>query len=175
MPPAPPAPENAAATLCVTCGLCCNGVLFAGTELQTGDDPAKLAALGLALQRKGKKFCFDQPCAALDGKLCRIYPERPVRCRTFECRLLQRVQSGAIKTAAALKTIEVTLRRVEAVRDLARLLGQNQEHLPLSKRCQEIMARPIDLAGGRETIELRHKLMLAVQRMMRVLERHFLA
>src|SRR5438132_2396309 len=35
--------------LCLECGLCCNGVIFADVRLQPGDDPKRLKALGLAV------------------------------------------------------------------------------------------------------------------------------
>src|SRR5258706_12208785 len=98
--------NNVVAELCPACGLCCNGVLFGDVELQAGDDADLLKALGLTLRRKGRKQAFDQPCSCFDGKLCGIYSERPRRCRTFECRLLQRVQNGERKTNQALKTIK---------------------------------------------------------------------
>src|SRR5437764_15390956 len=89
--------SDAVSQLCPACGLCCNGVLFGDVELQPGDDKKKLSALGLVVERRGGKSRFPQPCSCFDGKLCRIYENRPGRCRTFECRLLQQVNAGSIK------------------------------------------------------------------------------
>ena len=66
--------EASAQSLCLACGLCCNGVLFKDVELREGDDAAKLKSLGLPLEQLKRKRRFPQPCAALcaDNR-CRIY------------------------------------------------------------------------------------------------------
>ena len=56
---------NSVDQLCPNCGLCCNGVLFADVELQPGDDAGRLAALGMALKKKGGQRAFVQPCRCL--------------------------------------------------------------------------------------------------------------
>ncbi len=166
---------DAVSQLCPACGLCCNGVLFADVRLQKGDDPVRLAALGLSLERRGKTVRFAQPCSALQGNLCCIYAERPARCRSFECRVLQRAQTGKLTPTTALKLIQRARRHEEVVRELLLQLGQRDEHLPLIRRYSQIMAEPYDLAGDKKVIRLRSRLMLAVHRMMQLLERDFLA
>ena len=160
--------------LCTACGLCCNGVLFGDVELQPGDAARRLAELGLPWQRQGRKQKAGQPCACFEGKLCRIYAERPIRCRTFECRLLARAQRGEIETAAALRAIRQVRRDANEVRRLLRQLGQTDEQLPLNQRYAKMMAKPIDLAGDEGVIEVRSELMLAVHRLVQALERDFL-
>ena len=160
--------------LCPACGLCCNGVLFGDVELQRGDDAKKLAGLGVALFSKGRKKVFNQPCACFVGGLCGIYEDRPARCRAFDCRALQRVQQGEITAAAALKAIAEAKRRSEEVLRLVRALGDVNEAQPLNRRYAAIMAQPMDLAGDETQLELRGELMLAVGRLVEVLERDFL-
>ena len=162
------------AALCPQCALCCNGVLFADVRLQAGDDAAQLAALGVALQRRGAVTRFSQPCSCLDGKLCRIYADRPSRCRAFECRLLQRAQAGEVTERAALKSIQHARRRAENVRRLLRELGDTDESMPLSRRYQRLMRQPIDLSDGDRLGDLRGELMLAVGELVGLLEREFL-
>jgi Fe-S-cluster containining protein len=166
---------NAVDQLCPNCGLCCNGVLFADVELQKGDDAGRLIGFGLPLKKKGAKRVFVQPCACFGGKLCRIYDARPARCRMFECGLLKRAQAGEMETEAALKRIAGTLRLVEKVRRLLRASGQMDECLALTHRYKEIMAGPVDLAGDERAAEVRGKLMLAVNDLMQVLYKDFLA
>jgi len=43
---------NVAQQLCLECGLCCNGVIFANGQLQPEDDTEKLRALGLKLIKR---------------------------------------------------------------------------------------------------------------------------
>jgi uncharacterized protein len=166
---------DAVSQLCPSCGLCCNGVLFADVELRAGDDAKRLKELGLTLEKKGRgKVAFAQPCACFDGKLCGIYADRPKRCRTFECGLLKRVQAGGLQVDAGLKTIAQTKRQVENVRGLLRLLGQNGEHLAMTKRYAQAMSAPIDLSEHESNTERRGELMLAVDELMRLLHRDFL-
>jgi len=160
--------------LCPACGLCCNGVLFGDVELQRGDDARRLAAQGVGLFSKGRKRAFNQPCACLAHGLCRIYAERPARCRTFDCRALQRVQRGELTVVAARKAIGEAGRRADEVLRLVRTLGDTNETAPLNRRYAAIMAQPMDLAADEAQIELRGELMLAVGRLVDVLEREFL-
>ena len=164
---------DSVAVLCPTCALCCNGVLFADVRLQPGDNAEQLAAIGVQLKRRAGVTRFQQPCSCLAGNLCRIYSERPTRCRTFECRLLQRAQKGEVTERAALKSIQQARRRAEDVRRILRELGDTDESLPLSRRYQRRMRQPIDLAADERSIELRGELMLAVTELIHMLERDF--
>jgi len=167
-------PTDAVSKLCPNCGLCCNGVLFADVELSAGDDAGRLAELGLSLVKKESKLAFAQPCACFDKKLCKIYDERPKRCRTFECGLLKHVQGGKLDANAALKTISKTRDQAEKVRVLLRRLGQNDERLAMTKRYAQAMSAPVDLSASENNSELRGELMLAVNDLMQVLQRNFL-
>src|SRR5947208_1703191 len=106
-------------SLCLECGLCCNGVIFADVQLQPDDDARKLQLLGLTLfpNRKSKieNRKFKQPCSAFDGCRCRIYSDRPGYCRAFECLLLKNVNAGRLDAAAALRVIRTARKRVELV------------------------------------------------------------
>jgi uncharacterized protein len=159
--------------LCPNCGLCCNGVLFADVELQKGDDAGQLIELGLSLKKKGVKRAFVQPCACFDGRLCKIYSDRPQRCRTFECGLLKQVQAGNLEAEAALKQIAETLRLVEKVKGLLRSVGQTNEELALTHRYKAAMDAPVDFSDEAGA-ENRGKLMLAVNDLMQMLQRDFL-
>ena len=162
------------AQLCPQCGLCCNGVLFADVELQKGDDAGRLAELGLSLKKKGRQQAFVQPCGCFDGTLCRIYADRPEHCQTFECGLLKRVQAGGMETEAALEKIAGARRLAETVRQLLGELGDQDERRALTRRYVRVMRQPVDLSGGENAVELRGKLMLAVNDLMQTLQRDFL-
>src|SRR5690242_5581400 len=99
-------------TLCTHCGLCCNGSLFADVELAGGDEASALEAMGLEIEDGDgdDRGLLLQPCRALKGKRCSIYPHRPECCRTFECRLLQEVQRGAVGVEQAREKIAEALR-----------------------------------------------------------------
>lgn len=165
---------NAVDELCPNCGLCCDSTLFADVELRAGDNAARLSELGLTLVKKGNnKQAFAQPCAGFDGKLCKIYADRPKRCRLFECGLLKRVEAGKLTTALALKRIRAVKQQAGRVRDLLRSLGQREEQMPLTHRYAEAIRAPVDLSD--EAGAERHgELMLAVNDLMNQLEWDFL-
>ncbi len=175
--------------LCPNCGLCCDSTLFADVELRAGDDPKRLAKLGLSIARKDdedeheneedlikkgrNKLAFAQPCARFDGKFCGMYADRPKRCRLFECGLLKKVQAGEMGAGAALKKISEARALAGKVRGLLQALGQPQEKLALTKCYAQAMREPMDLADEAGA-ERRGELMLAVNDLMRVLQRDFL-
>jgi Fe-S-cluster containining protein len=160
--------------LCPNCGLCCDSTLFADVELRPADIPERLEKLGLEIWQKTRaKLAFAQPCACFDGKLCKIYGDRPTRCRLFECGLLKRVERGEMTAGVALKKIREAKVKAENVRGLLRESGQKDEKMALTHRYAEAMSAPVDLSD--EANADRHgKLMLAVSDLMQLLERDFL-
>jgi uncharacterized protein len=165
---------NSIDQLCPSCGLCCDSTLFADVELRASDKSARLSKLGLTLVRKAKNItAFNQPCACFDGKLCKIYAERPKRCGLFECGLLKKVEAGDLTPPAALKKIIAAKKMAEQIRKRLRLLGQHQETMALTHRYAEVMRAPMDLAKSEEA-EQRGELMLAVADLMQRLEKDFL-
>jgi hypothetical protein len=165
---------NGIEKLCPNCGLCCDSTLFADVELHKGDDPERLRKLGLLLQQKTKtKLAFPQPCSCFDGKLCKIYADRPGRCRLFQCGLLKRVESGDLAVPAALKKISEARARAEKVRALLRLSGQHDERMALTHRYGEAMRAPVDLSDE-SNADQHGELMLAVSGLMQMLEKDFL-
>ncbi|HEU6448414.1 MAG TPA: YkgJ family cysteine cluster protein [Verrucomicrobiae bacterium] len=159
--------------LCPNCGLCCDSTLFADVELRKGDDVKRLEKSGLTIFQKSKtKIGFPQPCACFDGKLCTIYPDRPKRCRLFECGLLKKVQAGEITSARALKKIAKAKKLAGRVRELLRQSGQRDEQMALTPRYAEAMSASIDLA--KDDSKLRGKLMRAMPDLMELLHRDFL-
>ena len=165
---------NGIEQLCPNCGLCCDSTLFADVELRASDDAKRLKKLGLTLEKKGQgKLAFAQPCACFQGKLCAIYADRPKRCRTFECRLLKRVEADEMTAAVALKKISAAKAQAEKVRELLLSLGQRDGQMALTHRYAAAISAPIDLAN--ESNAERHgELMLAVNDLMTRLQRDFL-
>lgn len=163
---------NAVDQLCTNCGLCCDSTLFADVELRAGDDPKRLAALGLSLRKKGRvKIAFAQPCGCFEGGLCQIYGDRPKRCRLFECGLLQRVEAGEMGAGVALRKIFRAKALANEVRELLDSFRTDRE-AALSERYAQAMSEPVDFAKGNKD---RHgELMQAYERLMRVLQAEFL-
>lgn len=131
----------AAASLCLDCGLCCDGVIFNKVELQLEDDSQRLQALGMPVYKRSGGDRFAQPCAALDDCLCQIYAERPSRCREFECILFQAVKVGRIHVKTAKCEILKTRQCANKVRHLLIKLGDRDHHLTLAFRVRKVQKR----------------------------------
>ena len=180
---------SVAEKLCLTCGLCCNGVIFADVQLQKGDDPTKLEAIGLRISCVSKRKAaqglplkseaavpkrkFPQPCAAFDGCHCRIYADRPRYCREFDCALLKSVNAGEVKTTEALRTIEKARKRAEKVRQLLRQIGDKDEQVALSLRFRRTAKRMQQINLDQPTSHLFGELTLAVHDLNLLLSERF--
>src|SRR5690349_8705161 len=131
-------------SLCTRCGLCCDGSLFADVELASANEATALEVMGLEIEISDEDDddgeLLLQPCGALKGKQCSIYPYRPDCCRTFECRLLQSVKRGTLGVERANEKIAEALKRIERVKKLAAQFGAGNAHLPLKERCAEALA-----------------------------------
>ena len=176
-------PASISQRLCLSCGLCCNGVLFKDVELQPGDDPEVLRALGSPVQAaptsiqnpksKIQNSKFPQPCVALEGCRCRIYARRPARCRQFECLLFKAVQAGQVEVPAALRDIRKALRQADEVRRLLRELGDRDEQTPLDLRFKRTRQRLENGLGDDQIADLSSHLSLAVHQLNLLLREKF--
>jgi Fe-S-cluster containining protein len=144
-------------TLCTRCGLCCDGSLFADVELANGDEASALEVMGLEIEDADEDDggLLVQPCGALQGKRCSIYPHRPDCCGTFACRLLQEVERGAV-----------------GVKELIVQLGTGAEPLPLKERCVEALA--LSEAAGPAMNRKRAELQAAMTSVERLVQATFL-
>jgi hypothetical protein len=103
-------------SLCLDCGLCCDGTLFEATALMPNEDGRRLAERqAVFVTEKGTRR-FQQPCPAHECGSCTIYDERPEVCRDFRCSLLTAVDSGATDETTA----RVVIGRAMALRTVAR-------------------------------------------------------
>ena len=130
--------------LCLKCGMCCNGVIFADVRLQSVRESARVSALGLPIstpRSTANAPRLNQPCSAFKDCRCTIYDDRPSYCRKFECALLKSVGAGEEDIGTALRIIRKTHRSAEKVRVLLRELGNNDETLALNKRFQRVMKK----------------------------------
>jgi Fe-S-cluster containining protein len=124
--------------LCLECGLCCNGVIFADGQLQPGDAPDRLKEFGLRFNKSGR---FRQPCVAFDGSHCAAYHDRPQYCRQFECLVFKNAQAGRIEIRVALRLIRTARQRAGKVMRLLRELGDTDERTALSIRFRRTSRR----------------------------------
>jgi uncharacterized protein len=165
--------SSAASRLCTACGLCCNGVMFHTVKLQPADSAKELAAIGLKLKHKKSGSYIQQPCPQYQYAECAIYAVRPQRCRLFECRQLKRVSAGEITEAMALAKITDVQRRVAHINELLQASGITDPKRPLSKRCEKIMAEPLDPSADEAAVSLRGDLARAMDELDAILDRDF--
>ncbi|HMJ91939.1 MAG TPA: YkgJ family cysteine cluster protein [Candidatus Acidoferrum sp.] len=162
--------NGSAEQLCLQCGLCCNGVIFADGELQPDDDTARLENLGLKLKRGGK---FHQPCAVFVKGCCGIYADRPSYCRAFECALLKSVEAGKISADRGVIIIRKARSRATRVDLLLRKLGDTHEHLALALRFRRTSKRMNEAQIDAGTARLFGELTVAMHRLNLLLSQKF--
>jgi len=114
-------------SLCQECGLCCDGTLFDDVELKDRKESLALEAMGLEVDEEDGRQLLIQPCRALNGTCCTVYPHRPDCCRTFECALLIRHQSGQLTKENALAKIQQVKHLAEAGQ-ITEALTQIEQH-----------------------------------------------
>lgn len=165
--------ETKGSQLCLQCGLCCDGSVFATVRLQPADDPEHLRQAGLTLRGPPTSRRFAQPCPMLEGCRCRIYPQRPSHCQTFDCALLKRLRQGKVSLPEAAREVHGARRLVEAVRGKLRALGDPHENQPIATRVRRTGARLAKGGANPEALQLYSQLTLAAHRMNLRLSRSF--
>lgn len=93
-------------TLCLRCGLCCDGTLFTHVPLRRSEvEPLK--ALGLPVgERADGVSMLPQRCAALEGRTCTAYAARPEGCRRYHCHLYTALAEGEVSLEEALAVVD---------------------------------------------------------------------
>ena len=155
--------------LCLACGLCCDGTLFDGVQLEAGDVVQDLRTLGLpvALSRARKPLArFPQPCAALcPDRTCRLYANRPRQCRSFECGVFKKMQAGQIEFAAALRLVTKARHLADRVRRLLHRLGDTDQKRSLGERFHRLQERVEADPSDQAALAIFADLSLAVHRL----------
>lgn len=95
-------------SLCVECGLCCDGSMFADAVIS--EDEAGRLAGRVALSPARDHLL--QPCIALGKGGCGVYADRPQTCRNYRCVVLGQLEEGRITLEDAREAIgELKARR----------------------------------------------------------------
>lgn len=163
-------------SICGACGLCCNGGLFNDVELKSKDTTDALASMGatLFIKENGRR-ALAQPCPALgeDGG-CRVYGERPTRCRQFECRLLKSTLKGRVSVADALEVVEGARAEYDRVEALLDQLAPESIGAPLQLRWIRWQQLPLDVeAATDEDLARREALVASVSTLSELFEKEF--
>lgn len=84
--------------------MCCNGTLYGRAKVASGEE-SRVLGLGLELLAGEDKSYFKLPCSFECGGKCTIYETRFAVCRSFQCALLKRVESGEVDSGRALAIV----------------------------------------------------------------------
>lgn len=111
-------------SLCLSCGICCDGTIFGKVPLQPEDELPPLQSAGIAIETKGDKKFFKLGCAAHRQNCCQVYHHRPANCRKYRCALLKKYESGDVSR-------EDAQQKVERARELKKIfLAEFEKTLP---------------------------------------------
>jgi hypothetical protein len=105
-------------SICIGCGLCCDGTLHGHTDLRE-EDKIAAAAVGLTVVEREGKPIFWQPCARFSCGTCSVYQARPPVCRQYRCALLKKVEEGRVTPEEARNRIAMAMKLRLAVIGLA--------------------------------------------------------
>jgi uncharacterized protein len=154
---------------CLTCGLCCNGVLHAYTAIHP-NEVELVRTLGLTIVPRKGALGFQQPCRLYQRQRCSKYLSRPSSCQEYQCALLQKYVAGKLKAEAAAKIIQ----RSNAL--YAALLGQLPDDYSFDQ-LRTALDHDDDSAQGilasDELLQENAPLLLTLAKLMRYLQRHF--
>ncbi len=156
-------------SLCLACGLCCNGVLHAHTALKP-DDAEHVRRLDLAVETFGDHIGFRQPCPLYREDRCSVYPDHPRTCRAYQCDLLKKRLAGEITHEQALQIVQ---RVRELFADVVAYLPEGYSFEQLRRDMDEAWDSGDGLLGSPEQRQTNAELLLAVAKLTRYLHRHF--
>lgn len=171
--PEPPDAVGAAQALCRSCGLCCDSTLFPSVSVCELDVVPPLAKAGIKIVAHDAERSFRQPCAAHDGRSCKVYADRPSICREFRCKLLVELESGTVDWRHALERIQ----QVFALKAAAREALQRIDPALVGASLSELRKRWTGVDDAAESLALRQKYGPALICMVALawyLEQHFI-
>jgi len=83
-------------SICIKCGLCCDGTLFDNAVLNPGEKGNLPEKMEHNYVKSGEKEYFKLPCLYFNEK-CTIYDQKKAHvCSAFRCQLLKNLSKGKI-------------------------------------------------------------------------------
>ena len=155
-----PIGQSPSSQLCISCGLCCRGLLHPNTTLTPEEVPAA-RKLGLQIiDSEGP--AFPQPCAKFEG-CCTIYDQRPQACVGYKCALLNRLEKGDVQFDVAMSTVA----------EAHRLIAEAANCVPAGTVVSEFRAYLTNNAGPASTDGGAHLRRLQMTALGVFLDKHF--
>ena len=158
-------------SLCLRCGLCCDGTLFERARVFAEDDLARLEAEGFILVDVAAGTRFTLPCHYHHNRICTVYQQwRPQVCHTFRCTLLRRLAAGELSLEEAGAQIERTVALAERVR--GQLPAEAETRRQSLKQAMRAF-QDAQAAAGVDVNRTLAALLLDFASLQRLLDRHF--
>jgi Fe-S-cluster containining protein len=121
----PVVPASTGQSLCLRCGLCCDGTVFEHVAIEP-DELQTMRDAGIEVVA-GPPDHFALPCTRFANHTCHIYAQRPRICARYRCRLLKRLESGEIDLEQAHQVVKKATYLAAGLRELlADSTEQNQ-------------------------------------------------
>ncbi len=140
---------NPGSDLCLSCGLCCNGVLYSHLRLSP-DEPSITSPPNLLPFLDDDGRGWSQPCPCYQGRECHIYDLRPRICRAYQCHVLQDYANGSL-------TLEEAMERIAEAQALVRSIEENldagQTAEPLWRRAADLIAEAHSASSPENGVE----------------------
>jgi hypothetical protein len=120
-------------TVCLSCGLCCDGTLFGHAVLKPGEKGNLPSLIEQRVFMIGEKDYFRLTCLYFLGR-CTIYSsKRADVCGSFRCRLLSEMSEGRISFEKALEIIKGAVIMRNSLQEEYRSFPESPGILPLTE------------------------------------------
>ena len=124
-----------ASRLCISCGLCCRGIIFNRAALKP-EERGLAMKHGLEYFSNGDEgFAFSLPCRLFREEGCPIYLERLSACKRYKCNLLKRVISGE----TALNEGLIIVSKTRSIMDSIEQISDHDGQMDLRQKVQKLL------------------------------------
>ncbi len=161
-------------SLCLSCGICCDGALFGCVPIGNADNLAAMEAAAIEVLVLDGQSQFKQPCPAYSCKGCRIYADRPASCREFCCKLLAEYEGGKMSMLVAREKIKQACSLRDSLLETLRRIDPALSGRSLA----ELWKQWDSAAKGAEGLVFRQKfgyVLMQMAALRRFFDRHFIA
>lgn len=126
---------NNPTSICLPCGLCCNGTLLGVVQLEN-DEVSEVKKFKEIEEWDGSGFFF-QPCPDFCDS-CTIYDHRPKQCALFKCGLLKAVENHELD-------FDVATEAIETVKNIRSTIETQIEELEISLFSKSFYFKTLEL------------------------------
>ncbi|MDW3196063.1 MAG: hypothetical protein R8G66_27070 [Cytophagales bacterium] len=139
-------------TLCLSCGLCCNGAIFSVISREA--ESFEITADELI---HNDAQAFRLPCVHHIGNKCSIYntPDKPHVCTKFKCRLVTQLDAGLTSLEECLIHVKEAQSCVEEIKVMLKDQGKFDKKISLELNVNVLHQRSLKLnSNGQATLPL---------------------